>query len=74
MGLTKKGIQKTPIEVLPDAVVVKIASGSDHICCLTENSELFTLGKRPDLLCCSPEVIKSCYFVFHFSYFTFFFG
>ncbi|KAK7100546.1 regulator of chromosome condensation-like isoform X2 [Littorina saxatilis] len=44
MGLTKKGIQKTPIEVLPDAVVVKIASGSDHICCLTENSELFTLG------------------------------
>ena len=46
MGLTKNGIEKTPIEVLPDAVVVKIASGSDHIACLTDFGELYTLGKE----------------------------
>ena len=46
MGLTKNGIEKTPIEVLPDAVVVKIASGSDHIACLTDFGELYTLGKK----------------------------
>lgn len=44
MGLTKNGIEKKPVEVLPDAVVVKIASGSDHIACLTDMGELYTLG------------------------------
>lgn len=49
MGLTKNGIEKTPIEVLPDAVVVKIASGSDHIACLTDFGELYTLGKKTQI-------------------------
>ncbi|KAK7501483.1 hypothetical protein BaRGS_00007287, partial [Batillaria attramentaria] len=44
MGLTKNGIEKKPVEVLPDAVVVKIASGSDHLACLTDLGELYTLG------------------------------
>lgn len=44
IGLTKKGIEKKPIEMLPDAVVVKISSGSDHLVCLTDLGEIYTQG------------------------------
>lgn len=44
MGLTRRGIENKPVQVFPDAVVVKIASGSDHIVCLTEHGEIFTFG------------------------------
>ena len=39
-----KGIQRTPVEVLPDMTVVKIASGNDHLVCLTDLGEIYTIG------------------------------
>jgi len=38
-------IEKTPVELLPDQVVLKISSGTDHLVCLTDKGEIFTLGK-----------------------------
>ncbi|BFZ00162.1 hypothetical protein BsWGS_03200 [Bradybaena similaris] len=44
MGLTVKGLEKTPVELIQEEVVIKVASGSDHLACLTDNGELLTLG------------------------------
>jgi alpha-tubulin suppressor-like RCC1 family protein len=44
MGLTSNGIQKQPVEMLPGNVVVKIASGADHLVMLSENGQLYTCG------------------------------
>lgn len=44
IGLTPNGIEKNPIELIQEEVVVKIASGSDHLACLTDRGEILTLG------------------------------
>jgi len=44
IGLTSNGIEKYPIELIQEEVIVKIASGSDHLVCLTDNGEILTLG------------------------------
>ncbi|KAH9523591.1 Regulator of chromosome condensation [Bulinus truncatus] len=44
MGLTTNGIEKSPIEIIQEDVVIKMASGSDHLACLTDRGEIFTLG------------------------------
>ena len=35
----------SPVKVNIKEKVVEIASGNDHLCCLTENGELYTMGK-----------------------------
>ena len=37
-------IEKTPVELMSSHVVVKIASGTDHLVCLTQKGEIFTQG------------------------------
>jgi regulator of chromosome condensation len=44
MGLSSKGIETKPIEMLPGNVVVKIASGAHHLVMLSENGQLYTCG------------------------------
>lgn len=44
MGLSSKGIERKPIEMLPGTVVVKIASGAHHLVMLSENGQLYTCG------------------------------
>ncbi|KAK4873366.1 hypothetical protein RN001_015395 [Aquatica leii] len=44
MGLTPKGNEKFPYEIFHDQVVVKIASGADHLVCLTAKGEIYTCG------------------------------
>ncbi|KAF2883463.1 hypothetical protein ILUMI_22705 [Ignelater luminosus] len=44
MGLTPKGNEKLPYEIIPDHVIVKIASGADHIVFLTTHGEIYTCG------------------------------
>jgi len=44
IGLTSNGIEKNPIELIQEEVVIKIASGSDHLACLTDKGEILTLG------------------------------
>lgn len=44
IGLTKDGIQKTPLRILEDQIVTKVSSGSDHIVALTASGEIFSLG------------------------------
>lgn len=44
MGLTARGISTEPLEMLPGETVVKIASGGDHLVCLTDKGEIFTGG------------------------------
>ncbi|XP_005105535.1 regulator of chromosome condensation isoform X2 [Aplysia californica] len=44
IGLTSNGIEKTPVELIQEEVIIKIASGSDHLACLTDRGELLTLG------------------------------
>lgn len=44
IGLTTEGLQKTPIELINNEVIVKIASGSDHLVCLTIDGDVLTLG------------------------------
>ena len=45
IGLTSNGIEKMPIELIQEEVIIKIASGSDHLTCLTDKGELLTMGK-----------------------------
>ena len=47
IGLTAAGIQEKPIEMLPGETVIKIASGGDHLLCLTEKGEIYSCGKEP---------------------------
>lgn len=44
MGLTMKGGEKKPIELQTGAVIVKIASGADHLVMLAEDGQLHTVG------------------------------
>lgn len=44
MGLTLKGNERFPIEMLPNIKVVKIASGADHLVLLSENGRVYTCG------------------------------
>lgn len=45
MGLTVKGNERFPIEILPNVKVVKIASGNDHLVLLSENGRIYTCGR-----------------------------
>ncbi|XP_076245491.1 regulator of chromosome condensation 1 isoform X2 [Calliopsis andreniformis] len=44
MGLTLKGNERFPIEILPNIKIVKIASGADHLVLLNENGRVYTCG------------------------------
>lgn len=44
IGLTSNGIEKTPVELIQEEVIVKVVSGGDHLACLTDRGELLTLG------------------------------
>ncbi|CAG9856195.1 unnamed protein product [Phyllotreta striolata] len=44
MGLTPKGIESDPYEIIKDVVVRKIASGADHMAFLTKTGDIFTCG------------------------------
>lgn len=45
MGLTPKGNEKLPYQIMPaEVTVVKIASGADHIVFLTNHGEVYTCG------------------------------
>ncbi|XP_024945219.1 regulator of chromosome condensation isoform X2 [Cephus cinctus] len=44
MGLTTRGNERSPVEILPGVKVVKIASGADHLVLLSELGNLFTCG------------------------------
>ncbi|XP_015433074.1 PREDICTED: regulator of chromosome condensation-like isoform X2 [Dufourea novaeangliae] len=44
MGLTLKGNERFPIEILPNIKIVKIASGADHLVLLSENGKIYTCG------------------------------
>lgn len=45
MGLTLKGNERLPIEILPDVKIIKIASGNDHLVLLSENGRIYTCGR-----------------------------
>lgn len=40
MGLTVKGNERSPVEMLPGHRVVQIASGGDHLVMLTEMGQV----------------------------------
>lgn len=44
MGLTPKGNERLPVEILPDVKVIKISSGADHLVFLTEKRLVYTCG------------------------------
>lgn len=44
MGLTVRGNEKEPYEIIKDHHIVKIASGSDHLVFLTNRGEVYTCG------------------------------
>lgn len=44
MGLTPKGNEKLPYEIISEVTVIKIASGADHIVFLTNHGEVYTCG------------------------------
>ncbi|XP_076669410.1 regulator of chromosome condensation 1 isoform X3 [Andrena cerasifolii] len=44
MGLTLKGNEQFPIEMLPNVKIVKIASGADHLVLLNKNGHVYTCG------------------------------
>ncbi|RZC43084.1 regulator of chromosome condensation, partial [Asbolus verrucosus] len=44
MGLTLKGNEKLPYEIIQDVHVIKIASGAEHIVFLTNHGEIYTCG------------------------------
>lgn len=44
MGLTIRGNERLPIELLPTIKIVKIASGADHLVMLSESGRVFTCG------------------------------
>lgn len=45
MGLTPRGNEKLPYLIMSDHVIVKIASGADHIVFLTNFGEILTCGR-----------------------------
>jgi len=44
IGLTKAGIQQTPIRILPDIAIKKIGSGADHIAMLSIDGNIYSVG------------------------------
>ncbi|XP_052285251.1 regulator of chromosome condensation-like isoform X2 [Dreissena polymorpha] len=44
MGLTEEGVKNKPHQILADQEVIKIASGGDHLVCLTSHGEVYTCG------------------------------
>eukprot|EP00057_Strongylocentrotus_purpuratus_P000914 XP_001186731.2 PREDICTED: regulator of chromosome condensation [Strongylocentrotus purpuratus] len=44
VGLTVEGMKKTPYLIPLDETVVQIASGNDHLCMLTNQGEIYTMG------------------------------
>lgn len=44
MGMTLKGNEKLPYEIVKNIHVIKIASGADHIVFLTNHGEVYTCG------------------------------
>lgn len=44
MGLTLRGNERLPVEMLPNIKVMKIASGADHLVLLSENGRIYTCG------------------------------
>ncbi|XP_063236948.1 regulator of chromosome condensation [Bacillus rossius redtenbacheri] len=44
MGLTKAGVQRSPVQVLPSVRFAKVASGVDHLVLLSETGEVYTCG------------------------------
>ncbi|KYB28388.1 regulator of chromosome condensation [Tribolium castaneum] len=44
MGLTLRGNEKLPYEIIQEVHVIKIASGADHIVFLTNHGEVYTCG------------------------------
>lgn len=45
MGLTPKGNEKLPYQIIPTEItVIKIASGADHMVFLTNHGEIYTCG------------------------------
>lgn len=43
-GLTSKGMEKLPHRLPLQKTVVQISSGNDHVCMLTENGEIYSVG------------------------------
>lgn len=44
MGLTMKGNERIPVEMLPGHKVTQIASGGDHLAMLTESGQVSVLS------------------------------
>ncbi|XP_011302739.1 regulator of chromosome condensation [Fopius arisanus] len=44
MGLTMRGNERLPVELLPTIKIAKIASGADHLVMLTQNGRVYTCG------------------------------
>ena len=44
MGLTVKGNEKLPVEMISSAKIVKIASGADHLVLLDVHGRIYTCG------------------------------
>lgn len=44
MGLTTRGKETRPVQLLPEKTVTKIASGADHLVMLTSDGDLYTCG------------------------------
>ncbi|KAJ8959441.1 hypothetical protein NQ318_022133 [Aromia moschata] len=44
MGMTLKGNERLPFEIVRDLHIIKIASGADHIVFLTNHGEVYTCG------------------------------
>ncbi|XP_044016380.1 regulator of chromosome condensation-like [Aphidius gifuensis] len=44
MGLTPKGNERLPIELLSTIKIIKISSGADHLVMLSENGHVYTCG------------------------------
>uniref|UniRef100_A0A8D9FFW8 Regulator of chromosome condensation n=1 Tax=Cacopsylla melanoneura TaxID=428564 RepID=A0A8D9FFW8_9HEMI len=44
MGLTGKGIEKTPVQLLGISGIIKICSGADHFAMLTSRGTVLTIG------------------------------
>lgn len=44
MGLTERGNERFPVELLPNIKIVKVASGADHLVLLSTSGHVYTCG------------------------------
>lgn len=44
MGLTLQGGEKKPVELVSGTMIVKIASGADHLVMLADDAQIHTVG------------------------------